>query len=72
MEDPKKKEAMTSFTADLCGAPNHAARLTVYCTLPRGHDGEHVAAIGPYTPTTPVLARWPQAAGAATSPVGDS
>jgi hypothetical protein len=29
-----------------------------YCTREHGHDGDHVATIGPYTPTAYVLARW--------------
>jgi hypothetical protein len=31
----------------------------VYCTRPKGHEGNHIAAVGPYTPETPVLAEWP-------------
>ena len=29
-----------------------------HCTRPADHDGEHIATIGPYSPTAPVLARW--------------
>jgi hypothetical protein len=37
----------------------------VYCTRPKGHEGNHIAAVGPYTDKTPVLAEWPRSEAAA-------
>jgi hypothetical protein len=45
----------------LCGTIGRGPHgQTVYCTRPAGHaPDEHIAAIGPAEPGTPVIARWP-------------
>lgn len=47
----------------LCRAPNqHETRgpaYWVYCTRPVGHEGPHIATIGPYRPDEIALAEWP-------------
>lgn len=48
---------------ELCGCSfrnDGPLLLRLYCTRPKGHAGNHIAAIGPYTPDTPVLQEWPQ------------
>jgi hypothetical protein len=32
-----------------------------FCTLPAGHDGDHVATVGPARYAVVTLGRWPQA-----------
>lgn len=44
----------------LCGAMQHPGDGGFRCTREWKHDGEHIAAIGPYAPNAPTLARWEQ------------
>jgi hypothetical protein len=43
---------------DLCGVDEPSRPFNYYCTRPKGHDGPHIATIGPYEPDRAVLARW--------------
>jgi hypothetical protein len=42
---------------NLCGAED--AQTGRYCTRKDGHQGNHIAAVGPYEPGMPVIAEWP-------------
>lgn len=49
----------------LCGAESPApASMTagrlVHCTREQNHEGDHIAAIGPYVPGEQILAQWPR------------
>lgn len=48
---------------ELCGCSlrtDGPLLLRLYCTRRKGHEGTHIAAVGPYTPDTPILQEWPQ------------
>lgn len=57
--------ASNDVIAGLCGARLEGGPIVLqpgpfvlYCTRPKGHEGEHVAAVGPYDDRAHVLARW--------------
>jgi hypothetical protein len=52
------EERPAMATTTLCGAINVHDVRGFHCTLPKGHEGAHVASIGPYTPEAAVLATW--------------
>lgn len=48
----------------LCHAlsPDDDESPQFYCTRPAGHEGDHLAGVGPVGPGVPILTRWPATA----------
>lgn len=53
---------MKEHRKEMCGVVGQDVNgWSIYCTLPNGHAGPHVATIGPYKPGIPVIGRWSSA-----------